>query len=82
MRASASLTFVGIMALQVLWTNFFDDYTCVCVDGEESNVSFYVESLFRMLGIWFAETGSKALQYSNRLACSSTSAPCVQAPSR
>ena len=65
LRVSSSLTFIGVMALQVLWTNFFDDYTCVCVDGEESNVAFYVESLFRMLGIWFAETGSKAMPFGN-----------------
>ena len=60
LRVAASLTYIGIVALQVLWTSFFDDYTCVCVEGEETNVSFYVESLFRMLGVWFAETGSKA----------------------
>ena len=63
LRISASLTFIGVTALQILWTNFFDDYTCVCADGEEDNVSFYIESLFRLLGIWFAETGSKAVPF-------------------
>ena len=63
LRVAASLTYIGIVALQILWTSFFDDYTCVCVDGEETNVSFYVESLFRMLGVWFAETGSKATSF-------------------
>ena len=50
LRVAASLTYIGIVALQVLWTSFFDDYTCVCVEGEETNVSFYVESLFRTFG--------------------------------
>ena len=63
LRVSASLTFIGVVALQILWTNFFDDYTCVCADGEEDNVSFYIESLFRLLGIWFAESGSKAVPF-------------------
>ena len=63
LRVAASLTYIGVVALQVLWTSFFDDYTCVCVEGEETNVSFYVESLFRLLGVWFAETGSKATSF-------------------
>ena len=63
LRVAASLTYIGVVALQVLWTSFFDDYTCVCVESEETNVSFYVESLFRLLGVWFAETGSKATSF-------------------
>ena len=63
LRVSASLTFIGVVALQILWTNFFDDYTCVCADGEEDNVSFYIESLFRLLGIWFADSGPKAAPF-------------------
>jgi len=60
---AASLTCIGVVALQVLWTSFFDDCTCVCVEGEETNVSFYVESLFRLLGVWIAESGSKATPF-------------------
>ena len=63
LRVAASLTYIGVVALQLLWTSFFDDYTCVCVEGEETNVSFYVESLFRLLGVWFAEAGSKATSF-------------------
>lgn len=63
LHVAASLTYIGVVALQVLWTSFFDDYTCVCVEGEETNVSFYVEPLFRLLGVWFAETGLKATAF-------------------
>ena len=63
LRVAASLTYIGVVALQVLWTSFFDDYTCVCVEGEEDNVSFYIESLFRLLGVWFAESGTKAVPF-------------------
>ena len=53
--------------MQIFWTNFFDDYTCVCAENEECNVAFYTESLFRLLGVWFAETGSKAVPFSTSL---------------
>jgi hypothetical protein len=55
------------LSLQIFWTNFFDDYTCVCAENEECNVAFYTESLFRLLGVWFAETGSKAVPFSTSL---------------
>ena len=51
LRISASLTFIGTVALQILWANFFDDYTCVCAENEECNVVFYIESLFALLGV-------------------------------
>ena len=45
LRVAASLTYIRVVALQVLWTSFFDDYTCVCAEGEETNVSFYIRGV-------------------------------------
>ena len=60
LRLASAVTFIGIHGLGVIWTNFFDDFTVVGRVGEESNVTFYIESLFRLLGIWFASEGDKA----------------------
>ena len=65
LRVAASLTYIGVVALQLLWTSFFDDYTCVCVEGEETNVSFLcgIPLPLARARVWFAETGSKATSF-------------------
>ena len=50
LRVAASVPFIGLRALDIWWTNFFD-YTVVCQVRESENVEFYVTSLFRLLGI-------------------------------
>ena len=42
------------------WTVFFDDFTCVSSEKMKDNTPFYAESLFRLLGVCFAEEGPKA----------------------
>eukprot|EP00435_Cladocopium_sp_Y103_P039415 s2955_g10.t1 len=66
LRISASLTFIGVAALMLVWTSFFDDFTCICCLEEEKNTSFYIESLFRMLGVDFADSGDKAVPFTPR----------------
>ena len=66
LRISASLTFIGVTALLLAWTSFFDDFTCICCSEEEKNVSFYIESLFRLLGVDFADSGDKAVPFTQR----------------
>jgi len=66
LRISASLTFIGVTALLLAWTSFFDDFTCICCSEEEKNVSFYIESLFRLLGVDFADSGVKAVPFTQR----------------
>ena len=39
---------------------FFDDFTVVCRKSETTSATFCMEELFRMLGIWFADSGDKA----------------------
>ena len=60
------LAFIGIHGLDLIWSAFFDDYTVVCDEREENNVTFYVESLFRLLGISFAAEGDKAPPFQTR----------------
>eukprot|EP00435_Cladocopium_sp_Y103_P062782 s463_g24.t1 len=66
LRISASLTFIGVAALMLVWTSFFDDFTCLCCIEEEKNISFYIESLFRMLRVDFADSGDKAVPFTPR----------------
>lgn len=63
LRIAASLTYIGLYALDVVWTNFFDDYIVICSEAEKQNVEFYITSLFRLLGIAYAEGGDKAPEF-------------------
>ena len=60
LRVSNALAYIGIHGLDLVWSAFFDDYTAICCEYEEDNVTFYIESLFRILGIDFATEGDKA----------------------
>ena len=60
LRISNALAFIGTHALDLIWTAFFDDFIVICDEQEELNVTFYVESLFRLLGVFFATEGDRA----------------------
>ena len=60
LRISNALAFIGYRGLDLIWSAFFDDYTVISDEAEEANVTFYVESLFRLLGVEFAVDGDKA----------------------
>ena len=60
LRVSNALAYLGRYGLDLVWSAFFDDYTVICCEQEEENVTFYVESLFKLLGIGFAMDGDKA----------------------
>ena len=59
LRVSNAIAHIGHVGLDIIWSAFFDDYTAICTESEEDNVTFYIESLFRMLGIDFATEGTK-----------------------
>jgi hypothetical protein len=42
------------------WSSFFDDFTSVTLLSLDENTKFYIESLFRLIGIDFASEGDKA----------------------
>ena len=57
---SNALAYIGRHGLDLVWSAFFDDYTVLCCEQEDVNVTFYVESLFSLLGIGYAVEGDKA----------------------
>ena len=54
LRIAHSLRFLAACALDVMWTNYFDDYVCCCPKSE---------AFFHLFGWSFAETGSKAVDF-------------------
>ena len=44
----------------ICWSSFFDDFTAIAPEKVAENTQFYVESMFRLLGIDFAAEGDKA----------------------
>ena len=66
LRIAASIKFIGAVGLSLIWTNFSDDYTALCTRQSAQEVTFCVESLLRLLGVKYAETGPKAPDFSEK----------------
>ena len=60
LHISNFISFIASKALHLVLTAFFDDFTVVCSQTKTTNATFCMEALFRMLGIWFADSGDKA----------------------
>ena len=63
LRVAHSLWFLATCALDVLWTNYFDDFVCCCPKSESKHLSMTVHAFFHILGWTFAEAGSKAIDF-------------------
>ena len=63
LRIAQSLWFLATGALDVLWTNYFDDYVCCCPKSESNRLSMTVRAFFHLLGWSFAEAGAKAVDF-------------------
>ena len=63
LRIAHSLWFLASCALDVMWTNYFDDYVCCCARSEANHLSMTIHAFFHLLGWSFAETGSKAVNF-------------------
>ena len=63
LRIAHSLWFLAACALDVMWTNYFDDYVCCCPRSEANHLSMTIHAFFHLLGWSFAETGSKAVDF-------------------
>ena len=59
LRIAAALSFIGTRGLLICWSSFFDDSTAVAPEKVAGNTQFYIESLFRLLGVNFAAEGDK-----------------------
>ena len=60
LRISMAVWFIGIRCLGIYWSAFYDDFSVVCRQELASNTAWACESLFKLLGLRFAQDGSKA----------------------
>ena len=57
LRASLTVWFVGLVALSICWTVFYDDCSVLSKTELLENTSWSVESLFILVGLDFAKDG-------------------------
>ena len=63
LRISIDLWAIGLRLLKIVWSCFFDDFSVAARECLESSAAWSVETLFRLLGIDFAETGRRAVGF-------------------
>ena len=66
LRISMAVWFIGIRCLGIYWSAFYDDYSVVCRSELASNTAWACESLFKLLGLRFAQDGSKATPFDSK----------------
>ena len=64
LRISHSLWFLGMAGLPIFWTAFYDDCSVLTREGLQVSAGRSCEGLFKLLGIVFAESGKKAVPFS------------------
>ncbi len=64
LRVAMAVWFLGVRCLDLVWTCFFDDYTLLSQESSSASASFAAESLFKLLGIQYAQDGSKNIEFS------------------
>ena len=66
LRISMAVWFIGIRCLGLYWSAFYDDFSVVCRNELSSNTAWACESLFKLLGLRFAQDGSKATPFDSK----------------
>lgn len=66
LRVAMAVWFLGTRCLDLAWTCFFDDYTLISREETSNSASFAAESLFKLLGIKYAQEGSKDTCFSKK----------------
>ena len=64
LRTSHSLWFLGMAGLRLFRTAFYDDYSVLTREGLQISAGRSCEGLFKLLGIVLAESGKKAVPFS------------------
>ena len=64
LRVSNAIWYIGVKALNIIWSCFFDDYVSFCREEHISSTNMTVSLLFKLLGWKFAEEGDKADEFS------------------
>ena len=62
LRVAHSLWWLGVPALEILWSSFFDDFITLARESESATVGIVVEQFFRLLG-WQISGGEKDLPF-------------------
>ena len=65
LRIFTAVWFIGMAALKICWTAFYDDFTTFCRTHLTKNTEWAITSLFRLLGLDFATEGPKAPDFSS-----------------
>ena len=60
LRLSNAIWYIGVEALNIIWSCFFDDYVVFARDEHTNSTNQTVSLLFKLLGWKFAEEGEKA----------------------
>ena len=60
LRLSNAVWYIGVKALNLIWSCFFDDYVIFSRDEHVNNAEQSMSLLFKLLGWKFAEEGDKA----------------------
>ena len=63
LRVSVALWYIGVRALGLCWTTFFDDYTLLSRRCIAENAGRTAEMLFDLVGIDFAREGKKCTNF-------------------
>ena len=63
LRVSMSIWFIGVRALGLCWTSYFDDYVLLSRRCLSQNTANTAEMLFDLLGIDFARDGKKSATF-------------------
>ena len=63
LRLARAVWFLGTVGLRIPWTSFFDDFVVMSCPGLARSTELAIESLFRLLGWKFAESGKKYVPF-------------------
>eukprot|EP00435_Cladocopium_sp_Y103_P067862 s777_g30.t1 len=67
LRIVHSVWYIGVKALGIVWSHFFDDFVAVCCNLHANNTATTVDMLFKLLGWKYAEQGDKATSFGQRI---------------
>ena len=65
LRISMAVWYVGLRGLSIYWSAFYDDFSVVTSTSLENSTAWTCESLFKLLGLKFAEDGPKCQPFSS-----------------
>ena len=66
LRVSLAVWFVGLVALDLCWTVFYDDYSVLSREELLNSTAWSVETLLDLLGLTFAKEGKKFMPFNHK----------------